>query len=40
MKAYELITEIFDLKPFEKNFYNSTSASRNMDQRLVEQFRY
>jgi len=28
-----------DLKPFEKNFYNATSASRNMDQRLVEQFR-
>ena len=28
-----------DLKPFEKNFYNATSASGNMDQRLVEQFR-
>jgi len=28
-----------DLKPFEKNFYNATSASRNMNQRLVEQFR-
>ena len=29
-----------DLKPFEKNFYNATSASRNMAQWLVEQFRY
>ena len=28
-----------DLKPLEKNFYNATSASRKMDQRLVEQFR-
>jgi len=28
-----------DLKPFEKNFYNATSASRNMDPRMVEQFR-
>ena len=28
-----------DLKPFEKNFYNATSYSRNMDPRMVEQFR-
>jgi len=31
--------ERIDLKPFEKNFYNATSASRNMHSRLVEQFR-
>ena len=28
-----------DLKPFQKNFYNVTSARRKMDQRLVEQLR-
>ena len=28
-----------NLKPFEKNFYNATSASRNADPREVERFR-
>ena len=29
-----------DLKQFEKNFYKAASASRNLGQRLAEQFRY
>eukprot|EP00092_Neocalanus_flemingeri_P012179 GFUD01013132.1.p1 GENE.GFUD01013132.1~~GFUD01013132.1.p1 ORF type:complete len:474 (+),score=151.63 GFUD01013132.1:105-1526(+) len=28
-----------DLKPFEKDFYHATSYSKNMDPRMVEQFR-
>ena len=28
-----------DLKPFDKDFYNATSYSRDMDPRMVEQFR-
>ena len=28
-----------NLKPFEKNFYNATSHSRNADKREVEKFR-
>ena len=31
--------ERVNLKPFEKNFYNATSASRNADPREVERFR-
>jgi len=32
--------ERYNLKPFEKNFYNASSASRNADPREVEKFRH
>ena len=28
-----------DYKPFEKNFYNATPNNRNMDPRIVEEYR-